>query len=208
MPSTTFIGTIRHAHTEYNAQRRYAGSLDVPLSELGVRQARVVAPTIQELAFDVILCSPQARAQQTAQIFTSTSGRIITEPLCCERKFGVMEGLTWDEVCKLEPQIMMIQVGHDLHTVNPRGGEPFEDVWDRARKLRNRILSEFSGLRVLVVSHGVFLQLFNGLLSGLSCIESLARYPGNLELSTFSFEDQRLAETQMLKLANGEIVRW
>jgi len=51
------------------------------------------------------------------------------------------------------------------------------------------------------VSHGVFLQMLHGLFRGSSCIPSLARFPGNMELARFRFVDDRLADEEVEKLA-------
>jgi broad specificity phosphatase PhoE len=99
-------------------------------------------------------------------------------------------------------------VGGDLHTVNPRGGEPFEAVWERARRFHRFLVRRFVGGEVLVVSHGVFLQMFHGVLRGSSCIESLASYPANLELRRFEFSDGRLTEERVSRLAEGAEVAW
>ncbi len=208
MSSETHITTVRHAYTEYNTQRRYAGSIDVPLSETGRRQAEEIGLRLAQASFDVVITSPLKRARQTAEILCGSRVRVVVSPLCTERNFGIMEGLTWDDIRMLQPPVMLIQVGNELHTVNPRGGEPFEDVWQRAKAFRKFIFEQYSGSHVLVVSHGVFLQLFNGLLKGLSCIESLAAYPGNLELARFRFEGQQLIEHSVVPFARTDVVSW
>lgn len=208
MRSATTISTIRHAHTEYNAQRRYAGRREIRLSEKGLQEARAAAAELARTRFDLVVTSPLKRAVQTAQIFAAERVPVKTCELCTERNFGILEGLTWEEVRKVKPPVLLIQVGYDLHTVNPQGAEPFEDVWQRAREFRRFLFQEHRGLDILVVSHGVFLQLFNGLLRGLSCIESLAFFPGNLELNRFRFEGEQLVEESSNRLGQEEIVSW
>ena len=53
---------------------------------------------------------------------------------------------------------------------------------------------------MLVVSHGVFLQMFHGVLRGSSCIESLGVYPANLELTTFLFSGRCLVTEEVATL--------
>jgi broad specificity phosphatase PhoE len=207
MPATR-ICTIRHASTEYNAQRRYAGTIDVPLSEKGVEEARRAAAKMDKARFDVVITSPLKRAIQTARILIGSRAPIISNKLCRERKFGIMEGLTWDEIRSLQPPVLLIQVGYDLHTVNPKGSEPFEDMWQRTKQFRDFLFKKYGGKEILVVSHGVFLQLFNGLLRGLNCIESLAFFPGNLELVRFQFRGKRLIKETTTRLGREEIVNW
>jgi len=189
----TLIHTIRHGHTAYNAVKRYAGSIDVPLSDKGIEDCRQAALRLAGRRFDVVVTSAMTRAFDTARLLVGESAPIVRTPLCNERNFGIMEGHTWDEILKFEPPIMMIEVGNDLHTVDPKGGEPFEDVWERAKAFRRLLFEHHAGRSILVVSHGVFLQLLNGLLRGLSCIPSLGRFPATMELASFRFVEGRLA---------------
>ncbi len=208
MAVETTISTLRHAHTKYNAEKRYAGTLDIPLSEAGIQDARKAAVKLAGANFDVVVTSMQKRAFETAQILVGDSVTIVRNKLCNERNFGVMEGLTWDDIQSLQPLILMISVGNDLHTVNPKGGEPFEEVWDRAKEFRRFIFEKYSGSNILVVSHGVFLQMFHGVLRGLNCIESLASYPANLELARFRFVGRRLAEEHVIRLSDAVLFKW
>ena len=181
MPLETTISTLRHAHTRYNAEKRYAGTIDVPLSDAGIRDALCAADKLAGQTFDVVITSKQKRSIQTAHILMGDTAQYVGSKLCNERNFGVMEGLTWDEVHHLEPPVLFIEVGNDTHSVNPKNGEPFEDVWERARKFRRFIFKHYAGLNVLVVSHGVFLQMFHGVLRGLElhrgacCVSSQPR---------------------------------
>lgn len=204
----TSISTLRHAHTQYNAERRYAGSIDIPLSESGVRDAQQAAQKLAGMKFDMVITSGLKRAIQTAEILVGTSAPIIHNELCNERNFGIMEGLTWEDIQTLQPPVLMINVGNDLHTVNPKGGEPFEDVWERARKFHQLLFQAYAGANILVVSHGVFLQMFHGLVRGLTCIESLGTYPSNLELAKFLFEEQQLVEEKVTRLLGSEPLKW
>lgn len=203
MPVETLICTLRHGRTAYNEEKRYAGSIDVPLSEQGVRDCREAALRLASRRFDVTVTSAMTRAIETARLLVDGTAPMVNTPLCNERRFGIMEGRTWDEVLKLDPPVLMIEVGNDLHTVDPKGGEPFEEVWERAREFRRFLFEGHRGKSVLVVSHGVFLQMLHGLFRGSSCIPSLARFPGNMELARFRFVDDRLADEEVEKLAGA-----
>ena len=208
MSVRTSISTLRHAHTQYNAERRYAGSIDISLSESGIYGAQKAAQKLAGTKFDMVITSKLKRAIQTAEILVGHSTPIIHNELCNERNFGVMEGLTWEDIQSLQPPVLMINVGNDLHTVNPKGGEPFEDVWERARKFHRLLFQAYAGANILVVSHGVFLQMFHGVLRGLNCIESLGAYPSNLELATFQFKDGQLVDEKLTRLLGTEPLKW
>lgn len=204
----TSISTLRHARTAYNQERRYAGSIDIPLCEQGVREAEEAAPKMRRLSFDAVVTSRLRRAHETARIIAPAGVPLFRTQLCNERNFGIMEGLTWDDIQTLDPPVLMISVGGDQHTVNPRNGEPFEQVWERARRFRAYLFRRFEGRKVLVVSHGVFLQMFHGVLRGSNCIESLAVYPANLELRRFDFSGEALAGETAVRLGEMKEIEW
>lgn len=209
MKIETNIYTIRHARTQYNAEKRYAGTIDVPLSKTGLQEAQETSEKLNGLSFDVVITSAMKRSFDTACILVGNSVPIVRKALCNERNFGIMEGLTWKDVQALNPPILFIQVGNDLHSVNPKGGEPFEDLWIRAKKFHRHLFSEYKGKNILVVSHAVFLQSFHGLLRGLSCLEALAiPYPANNELSIFKFSGRELVEGKCVRLVGTDLVSW
>ena len=196
----TRIHTIRHAKTRYGEEQRYAGTIDVPLSPKGEREAKKAAASLRGVRFDVVVTSTLVRSVDTAMLLLGKSRCIVQCPYCNERNFGAMEGHTWEEVQRFRPKILFIKVGGDSHSVNPQGGEPFEQLWERAKKFRKFIFQRYRGSNILVVSHGVFLQQFHGLLRGKSCIESLAEWVTNLEMTSFTFEGNRLVEESSVRL--------
>jgi broad specificity phosphatase PhoE len=208
MTTDTLIYTIRHGRTEYNDEKRYAGSKDIPLSETGIKETLAASAKIADFQFDVVITSPMKRALESARLLVKDSVPIVQSKLCNERNFGIMEGHTWDEIQKFTPPILMIRVGNDMHTVNPRGGEPFEVVWKRAQRFRHFMFKKYRGSRILLVSHGVFLQMFHGVLRDLNCIEALGVYPANLELTIFQFTGACLKKEKTEQLIEVEGVQF
>jgi alpha-ribazole phosphatase len=208
MTTKTVIHTIRHGHTFYNAEKRYTGTIDVSLSEKGINECRLAAKKLKSFHFDIILTSKMKRTIETAQLMANGKVSIVECDLCNERNFGIMEGHTWDEILEFNPPILLINVGNDLHTVNPQRGEPFEDVWERAKKFRRLIFRKYRGQSILVISHGVFLQMFHGVLRNLNCIEALGFYPSNLELSSFYYLGNRFIEEKKVKLSEAAAPDW
>lgn len=200
MAVETVIHTIRHGHTAYNLEKRYSGTIDVPLSDAGIADCRQAAAHLAGQRFDVVVTSTMSRAIQTGRLLVGEAVPFVSTPLCNERLFGIMEGHTWEEILAFDPPVLMIEVGGDLHTVDPKGSEPFEDVWERAKAFRSFLFEHHSGRSILVVSHGVFLQMFNGLLRGLSCIPSLGRFPLTMEMARFRCLDGRVVEETVERL--------
>lgn len=197
MSVITRISTVRHGRTDYGVEHRYAGTIDVGLSDQGSEETREAAAGLDSGRWDLVISSPQKRALETARLLVGDSGlpHVVVEQVR-ERNYGVMEGLTPLEVEDLHPPVLFVQVGDETHSVNPQGGESLEEVWDRARRVRKLVFSAHRGLSLLIVSHGTFLQMFHGVLRRSNLIESLLRYPANLELTTFEFEDDRLVSEE------------
>jgi len=58
----------RHGETPWNAEGRYQGQVDIPLSDLGIAQATALGERLMSLRIDRAVASPLARATRTAQL--------------------------------------------------------------------------------------------------------------------------------------------
>ncbi|OQX83775.1 MAG: hypothetical protein B6D63_05685 [Candidatus Latescibacteria bacterium 4484_7] len=206
MAYTTIINTVRHAQSEFGVKKKYAGSIDVGLSGKGARDALRAAKSLGRERFDIIIASTLRRAIETAELLTGKKKGIVKTGLCRERNYGVFEGKTYNEAKAVRPKVLFIRVGGDTHSVNPPGSEPFEDVRKRAEKFKRFIFKNYKGKNILVVSHMAFLQQFNGLLKGLSCIESLAEEIPGLRLNRFTFRGNSLIDHSFVDLCRKEQV--
>jgi len=198
------LATVRHGETDYNLQGRYAGSLDVPLTDAGRGDARRAAAAIRSMGFDLCLCSPFVRALETARLLTGPELEIVPAPLARERDFGQLQGRTYSDVERFRPPIHFIRVGGEYHSVDPPGAEPFPEVQARARELWQQVNDRFQGRRVLLVSHGVFLQQLHGVVRGQDWIDALGVPVNNLVLTVFGMEGGRVFSEERRPLADRE----
>lgn len=83
------IYLLRHGETEYNAQKRYLGRTDIPLSASGA-EALVCAG----VALEKVYVTPLRRTAQTAEILFP-GVRQIPVPDLREMDFGIFEGLNY-----------------------------------------------------------------------------------------------------------------
>lgn len=144
----TILGLLRHGQTDWNIDLRLQGSTDIPLNDTGRAQARLAAATLKREDWDVIIASPLSRAKDTADIVALELGmNVAIVPELIERSFGVAEGLdhaTWRKL-------------YESHQVI-EGLESLEDLRARTVLLLDLIANEYSGQRVLAVSHGAFIR--------------------------------------------------
>ena len=64
----TKVIMVRHGETEWNVQCRFLGSVDLPLSEKGRRQAGYAREALMKEKIDIIYSRPMKRAYETAEI--------------------------------------------------------------------------------------------------------------------------------------------
>ena len=86
----------RHGQTHYNAQGLVTGTLDIPLDEVGVMQAKEMAAHSSGLAFVSCICSPMDRAQTTAELLLAGRSEIVPVAVAGleERCWGALEGVS------------------------------------------------------------------------------------------------------------------
>lgn len=144
---------VRHGETEWNAQRRYLGQTDIPLSALGRRQANLIAERLAAQEIDAVYASDLKRALQTAQVIAEKSGLEVTpEPRLRELKFGVLEGLTFDEAQEQYPEMMAAWL-EDFNRP-PEGAETIEIFFARIVSLLDELKQKHEEQVVLLVAHG------------------------------------------------------
>ena len=203
-PSEILISTIRHGLTELNRSQRTGGRTDVPLIEEGRRQAQEACATFAGTPFDVAYSSSLVRALETARIIANIEPpRLLIDDLCTERSFGQMEGLTRAQIVEKLPQVVYKPIGHVHYSINPPGGESFDELHARAQQFVEKILAQHRGQRVLVFSHQNFLQQFHGVMLGLDPMRSLERDILNCELNQFHLDrDSKLLAFQTFQLCS------
>ena len=208
MGNITIISTIRHGETDFNKQKRYCGTMDIPLNQAGREDAIFVANKLSGDHLDVFISSKLIRAVETAQVLLNNGAEFIQSELCNERNYGKLQGMTADEVKWVRPPLKYIYRGDDRHSLNPPGGETFKELRKRAEKFYEFLFGRFIGCSLLVVSHGVFLQQFHGLLRGKNWMDSLEKNVANFEYTTFKFVDRQLVNETSVNLAEREQSDW
>ena len=145
----------RHGQSESNAGRRFQGVQDVPLSELGHRQAEALGEALTRRRIAAIYASPLQRARRTAEIVAGATGAPLHEiEDLRELSLGEWEGCTVEEV-RTRPGDPYSCWVRDPVGGMPPGGEPLAEV--QARVLRAIAAIEGAhpnGDDVLVVCHG------------------------------------------------------
>ena len=112
----TVTKLLRHGQTVMSVQKRYSGRTDVPLTDLGVRQAAAAARRLAPAGIALIVTSPLLRAARTAEEIAAVTGSPVeAEEGFRETDFGAWEGLTFadaayqnDEPSRILSVVMII----------------------------------------------------------------------------------------------------
>jgi broad specificity phosphatase PhoE len=159
MTARTRVLLVRHGQTTWNAQGRWQGQLESPLSALGRRQAAEASKAVG--ALDAIVASDLMRAADTAAIIAELVGvgPVQVDARLRERDVGEWQGLTRREIEARFPG--------DLDAWRtPPGFEHDDDVASRATAALTDLHAVHPGATVLAVTHG-------------GVIRALARVLGN-----------------------------
>ena len=144
----------RHGNTDWNAGNRVQGQTDVPLNDLGRRQAVDAAELLVRLRPVAIVASDLRRAADTASALVALTGLPVRyDERLRERYFGAWEGFTMPEVKEAWPaeharwQAGADVVGSDVETLADLGKRVADGLQEAAD------LAPLGGT-VIVATHG------------------------------------------------------
>ncbi|HEX2273754.1 MAG TPA: histidine phosphatase family protein [Acidimicrobiales bacterium] len=153
MPSSLLL--VRHGQSTWNAEGRWQGWSDPPLSELGREQAEDAAGDLHHLDITGVVSSDLARARDTAEILAAALdlGAPLVDRDLREYDVGDWEGLTRPEIERGWPdQLASWREGRLLATP---GGETRAHFVTRVVGALGRAARRPDlGDTVLVVTHG------------------------------------------------------
>ena len=139
---------LRHGQSEWNAQGKWQGQADPPLTELGEQQAASAAQQLLDIgeSFDRIVSSDLKRAPHTAEIIALLLGgeSVTVHTEFRERDAGIWQGLTRSEIEASWPNAIEEQRW-------PEGYEPDDSIISRVMPGLVRLAQ--NNKRVLLVGH-------------------------------------------------------
>lgn len=144
------IWLVRHGETDWTKSGRHTGRSDIPLTEVGRRQAESLASRLAGHPFALVLTSPRSRAAQTAHLAGFPDA--IREPDLGEWDYGEFEGRTTPDIRTEIPD-------WSIWTGPWRNGESVEDVGRRADRVIERCLDPAVEGDCLLFAHGHLLRV-------------------------------------------------
>lgn len=148
--ATPEIYLIRHGETQWSLSGKHTGVSDIPLTEHGRQQARLLRQELSTTSFQLVLTSPMRRARETCEL-AGLEARAEVDPDLMEWNYGDYEGLTSDQIHVDRPTWTIFNDGGGA------GGETPEQVGVRVDRVIAR-LRALSGDAALF-AHGHVLRV-------------------------------------------------
>jgi len=151
---------IRHGETAWNAEGRFQGSQDIPLNDLGRRQAADAGGILTDLfARDgrnrsslTFVASPLSRARSTMELVRGVlklpTGSYAVDDRLREIGYGRWEGATLAQMQASDPELFAARLS-DKWTIPPPDGESYASVQARVSDWYNQLRSD-----TVAVAHG------------------------------------------------------
>jgi len=157
---------VRHGQTDWNAESRWQGQVDVPLNSRGLEQARQLAEGLAGAGIQVIYASDLQRARQTVEPLSRLTGLpVLIDPRLREINVGEWQGLLVDEIAARYSELFRRRQV-DPSAFTPPGGETIEQVQRRAYQVLDEILERHPDETVAIVAHGFVIALLRLRLEG------------------------------------------
>ena len=151
----TFIYFVRHGETVLTPARKFSGtgSLDPELMQEGLDQADLVAEECAKLGAEILIASPLNRTRQTAEAISRATGlEIIFDKAWYELSFGSWDGKAIEEVREEEPDNYQAWINSSSYAP-PGGGESYDDASIRIEEALEKLVAEYPGKKIIVVTH-------------------------------------------------------
>lgn len=184
------IVLIRHGYSEYNKLKKYSGQLDVPLDEIGERQADMTAKYVLEnYRPDAIYSSDLSRAVRTVEPIANELGLEIEK----RREFreidvGLWHNMDfWEAKDKFPETSRMIK--ENPYAARYEGGESYRELMERMLRGIDEIREKCDGLTVAVASHnGAIKGLFRAMIQKGICDNFDTEFLPNASISVFDYD--------------------
>ena len=177
---------IRHGETVFNAEHRFQGHSDSPLSETGRNQVIALGQRMKDIEFETLISSDLGRTKETSAIIAGfTDHDVKLDNRLRERNYGVLEGLTVPEIRKKHSAVYDEFNRDDPDYILP-GGESHRQHYQRNVAFFEESLTGKFGSKVAVVAHGGVLDSIFRYVSGLPLSQPRCYITTNASLTIVS----------------------
>lgn len=167
---------LRHGQSTYNAENRFTGVLDVPLTQLGIKEAHLAGQKLKSYHFDFAFTSMLIRASQTLDIVLDEINQneisIVKNMALNERHYGSLQGLNKAEMSTKYGE-KQVEIWRRSFDIKPPDGESLEDTFKRTIPFYCAEIEPQlrQNKNVLIVAHGNSLRALTMYLENISAFD-------------------------------------
>ena len=145
---------IRHGQTDWNAEGRWQGQLQVPLNDAGLEQAQLLGAYLSDHPITAVYSSDLSRAHTTATCVAEPLQLIVNaDPRWRELHLGILQGKTTNEINTQHADVALKMREDYLDYIVPQG-ESRRAMQARAYEAYREIVAAEPGPEIAIVSHG------------------------------------------------------
>ena len=193
----TFVYLVRHGQTAWNKEEIFRGRADVPLNEMGLKEAELAAEYFRGKRVDAIYSSHTSRAIQTAEKIALVLGlKVAPHSGITDMSFGDWEGRPIKEVEKSDPDRFRLWE-EEPHLLKVPGGETLDEVRVRAMAALEEVIASHAQGTVILVSHRVITKVLICAILGLDNSHFWQIDQDTTAINLIRFKDGRYALSLM-----------
>lgn len=156
----------RPGSTEYDEQGRIKGTLSIPLSDEGTRQAANTAAELSDSEIDAVYSSPCESCLESARVIAaSRSVKVKVLDGLNNLDHGLWEGRLIEDVKQKQPKVYR-QWQENPESVCPPGGEMLEAARDRIQTSLQKLIKKHKDGVIALVAPEPLASLIQSQLSG------------------------------------------
>ena len=187
----TIVYLIRHGETMWNREKRLQGHIDIGLNDAGYWQAECLARHMAGKNLAAVISSDLSRAIDTAKpIAEHHDLDLIFDPALRERHYGIMQGLSHQEIAKNHPRNHAAWKNREVD-FQPESGESLQQFYDRVVDAVKHWADAYPNQEIAVVAHGGVLDCLNRAASNKTLAQARDFEILNASLNTLSYKDGR-----------------
>lgn len=207
---------VRHAESEGNiVSSDEKACLENPnflfsLTKQGEKQAVITGDYLRKHFgdFDAKFSSYYKRTKQTIEIMYPEA-RFIEDARLAERQSGIWHSMIEAQAAERFPEESIRKKREGYYHYRPFGGENWPDVELRIHSFLDMLRRDYSGKRVLCVTHGHWLVLLQKILHNFSIEKALEDYSkGTFENASVTFYERDEKNPNKILLRETNIVPW
>lgn len=191
---------VRHGETKENAESIMQGQEYGTLSEKGKEQVEKVAERLKNFDLDHIFSSDLERTRDTAEKiakYHETPIQFAKE--IRERDAGVYNGKPVEKFVEERESRNLKE-----YEFKPQGGEDYQEVKERTAEFLEKLIEEYQGKTVLLVSHGTAMKIMTTYLLNMDLAKTEEMHQYNTAVNVFEFDGEKvenhiLNDTEHLK---------